>query len=373
MTMRVASVNTEFPPYCGGKGVYALHLSKSLEKMGVETIVFTRGKRYNVWENTEGIRVGRIASFPGFPVSSVYHSHALHKALEQEGPFDLIHVHGPGVPALKVSIPCVYTAHWCYRTAIPHFYRPVRSVSSFLRNIAIPIYNYSEKSSVASCRTHSAVSSSIARELKTHYGLMNVKVMNNGINPGNFKKAAQVYSRPVVLFVGKVTQGKGVTDILAAFSLVRLKVPDAELWLVGVGELAEKIRHMQKTGQARGVRLLGMLDFSEVLDVYRQARIFVLPSYYEGMPNVILEAMASGLPVIGSDVSGIPDLIADGETGYLVPVRNPKILAKRMTDLLLHPEHCIKMGNRGRERVFDKFTWDAVSRSFFHLFQESFS
>jgi glycosyltransferase involved in cell wall biosynthesis len=369
--MKIASVNTEFPPCCGGKGMYGLHLSKALRKFGVETVVFTRGGIRSRQETVDGIRVYRIPALPGPPLSLTYHARILDEAMEREKPFDLIHVHGPGAPLPRLEVPCAYTAHWCYRAAIARFYRPVHSLSSLLRNVSIPAYYRIEKKSIESCRTHSAVSRSVADELAKHYGLANVKVMKNGINPSDFEERSPISDRPVVLFVGKVVEGKGVLDLLDAFSRVRVKIPDAELWIVGAGELVRKIRRLQHSGNAGGIRILGLLPFSDVLGVYRQARVFVLPSYYEGMPNVILEAMASGLPVIGSNVSGIPDLVADGETGYLVPVRKPGILAERMTDLISDKQLCTRMGSKGRERALAEFTWEAVSRSYFNLFQEA--
>ena len=87
----------------------------------------------------------------------------------------------------------------------------------------------------------------------------------------------------------------------------------------------------------------------------------VRPSHLEGMPLTVLEAMASGLPVVATPVGGTPELVRDGETGYLVPVDDPEALAGAISSVLADPAKARDMGRRGRTTVEDGFGWDAVS------------
>jgi glycosyltransferase involved in cell wall biosynthesis len=102
-------------------------------------------------------------------------------------------------------------------------------------------------------------------------------------------------------------------------------------------------------------------------DLYRAADLFVLPAVHDGkgnvdgLPNVILEAMASGLPVVASGISGIPLAVEDGRTGLLVPEKDPKALLSALGRLLANPEEARAMGERGRAKAEAELTWDAVA------------
>jgi glycosyltransferase involved in cell wall biosynthesis len=97
--------------------------------------------------------------------------------------------------------------------------------------------------------------------------------------------------------------------------------------------------------------------------------LLVLPSFTEGMPNVVLEAMAAGVPVVATAVGGTPEAVADGETGWLVPPGNPAELARRIIDVLSDSERQ-SMGRRGRRRVEEQFTFAAQARKYLSLFRD---
>jgi glycosyltransferase involved in cell wall biosynthesis len=109
-------------------------------------------------------------------------------------------------------------------------------------------------------------------------------------------------------------------------------------------------------------------------DLYRAADLFVLPAVHDargnvdGLPNVILEAMASGLPVVASGISGIPLAVVDGETGSLVPERDTAALAGALAALLADPERRRALGRAGRRRAVAELTWDAVARRYRHAY-----
>jgi len=104
-------------------------------------------------------------------------------------------------------------------------------------------------------------------------------------------------------------------------------------------------------------------------DVYRRAEVFVLPSYVEGMPNVVLEAMASGLPVIATDVPGTRDVIEDGVSGYLVPPRDEAVLAERIAFLSGRPDERRRMAATARARA-ETFSWRRIADQYLNLLME---
>lgn len=163
---------------------------------------------------------------------------------------------------------------------------------------------------------------------------------------------------PRLLFIGLEFRRKGGKQLLEAFRALRTDQPDAELWIVGAA-----------TPQAEaepGVRWLGRIDRSTtegdamIGRLYREATAFVLPSLFEPFGIVFLEAMAHGLPCIGTTVGGIPEIIENGHTGYVVPPNNVDALFHAVLDLVGDPTRAKAMGAAGHRRVLGHFTWDRV-------------
>jgi glycosyltransferase involved in cell wall biosynthesis len=130
----------------------------------------------------------------------------------------------------------------------------------------------------------------------------------------------------IVTFVGRIEPQKGVTDLMAAFEIVLARKPTARLVLVGDGVLRDGLGEHALVRQG-AVLLVGPKPLAKVADYIAAADVFTLPSHAEGTPNVVLEALASGRPVVGSRVGGIPDVLADPETGIVVEAKDPKSLA----------------------------------------------
>jgi glycosyltransferase involved in cell wall biosynthesis len=155
-----------------------------------------------------------------------------------------------------------------------------------------------------------------------------------------------------ILFVGKEMKRKGVPTLLEAFEIVRQRLPEARLVLVG-RELAT---------QAQGVEVLGKVtDRDRMRQLYGQASVFVLPALFEPCANVVTEAMAYRLPCIVTNAGGIAELVQDGESGYVIPPRRPDILAERLLDLLGDPEKRRRMGEQGWRRIHEELNWDCVA------------
>jgi glycosyltransferase involved in cell wall biosynthesis len=168
---------------------------------------------------------------------------------------------------------------------------------------------------------------------------------------------------PVVLHVARLVAVKGTQYLLRAFAAVTPRFPDARLVVIGEGPLRRSLERLATTlGIEDRVQFLGALRHSEVLAWMRRAAMLVLPGIrtatgrIEGLGMVLLEAAATGVPVIGSGVGGIPECIVDGQSGFLVPQRDAGALAERMGVLLADPSLRQRMGEEGRllvERRFD--------------------
>jgi glycosyltransferase involved in cell wall biosynthesis len=151
------------------------------------------------------------------------------------------------------------------------------------------------------------------------------------------------------LFVGRLRIRKGVEVLLEAMARFGDGAP---LWIAGDGEHGPALRRQAEAlGLGESVRFLGRVSAGQVRTLLRRARCLVVPSTYEGMPLVILEAMEAGLPVVASAVSGIPEVVVDGETGWLVPAEDPAALAGALAAVLEDPETARHRGEAGRQRL----------------------
>ena len=171
--------------------------------------------------------------------------------------------------------------------------------------------------------------------------------------------------RPYVIFVGRITRQKGVAVLLRAAAMLD---PAAQLVLCAgaadTPELRDEVTslvaglHASRTGV---VWIPEMLPKQEVIQLLSHATVFACPSVYEPLGIVNLEAMACGTAVVASRVGGIPEVVDDGVTGLLVPADDPAPLADALNALLRDPVRAAEMGQVGRERAVDEFSWDAVA------------
>jgi glycosyltransferase involved in cell wall biosynthesis len=161
------------------------------------------------------------------------------------------------------------------------------------------------------------------------------------------------YSRPVALFVGRPFGLKGGPTLVRAWGLVRERLPDAELLLAGPRERAPR-------DLGPGISWLGRVTRAQLEELYARASVFVLPTMYDAWGHVFIEAMGYGLPCIGTDCCAMPEIIADGVSGRLVPRGEPEPLAAALVELLGNPARAAEMGALAHARVLERMTWGHV-------------
>lgn len=147
---------------------------------------------------------------------------------------------------------------------------------------------------------------------------------------------------------------------IRAFSLVHRQYPDATLTIAGSGPLADALRELAaQLGVAGAVIFTGRLDRDAMAEAYRQADIAINPSLVDNMPNSVLEALASGIPVVSTDVGGVPFIVNDGQTALLVPPHAPEAMAQAMLRLIDDPALAEKLVDNGLAEV-ENYTWQRV-------------
>jgi phosphatidylinositol alpha-1,6-mannosyltransferase len=198
----------------------------------------------------------------------------------------------------------------------------------------------------------------------THYGTDPVRFQRRDATA--LRERLGLGTRPVLLTIARLVSRKGIDTVLAALPKVLAAHPDAVYVVAGDGPDADPLRaRARQLGVERAVRFAGVVRDEELSHWYSLADVFVMPSRsdppdVEGFGIVFLEAAACERPVVAARAGGIPDAVAHGVTGVLVPPGDTPALAAELSALLSDPARCAELGRRGRERVVSDFTWDRV-------------
>jgi glycosyltransferase involved in cell wall biosynthesis len=196
-------------------------------------------------------------------------------------------------------------------------------------------------------------------------------VIPNPISPGLLAQALSDESSvvghrsPVVLYTGRIEHRKGTLPLLRSIPRVAEVFPEIQYVIVGGQHTSIDDRTLNKVMSedniGNHVRRTGYVPWQQLLDWYRRASVFVMPSYYEVFGISVIEAMAFGLPVVATTAGGLPEVVEDGVTGILVPPGDSRALADAIMRLLHDPSLRRRMGEAGRERVLAEFTVDRVA------------
>ncbi len=209
-------------------------------------------------------------------------------------------------------------------------------------------------------------------------GISKTMVIYNGVDVEKFRprdklKLRKLLNLPtnkkIIIFVGWLIPRKGVNYLIAAIPDVIKKYPAAHFLLIGDGmmrnELEKQILDLNVENQTW---LLGTKKPEDVPLWLGAADILILPSIAEGMPNIVLEAMASAVPVVATRISGTPELLKDGFNGYLIDPKNSAQIAEKINKILARPQDIEKLGKNGRNLLFEKgLTWDNSAKRYLDL------
>ena len=173
---------------------------------------------------------------------------------------------------------------------------------------------------------------------------------------------------PLVLFAGRLAQQKRVDDLLKALDLLQHVQPDIRTLIAGDGPLRDQLEEIAKVYHLGSrIRFLGHRE--DVPKLLAAADVIVLPSVYEGLPNVILEAMRFRKPVVATAAPGTTEAVIDGQTGLLVPVGDPMRLARAIRDVVRDPVLARRLGETGRAYVESHFRADVMVTQFGDLYE----
>lgn len=387
--MKVLTLTREYPPNVyGGAGVHVEHLTGELAKiMDVEVRCF--GEQTGSSPTVRGIAPWTEALEGADPVlARVLDPLSVDLAMAAlPTDADVVHCHTWYSMMAGLWCKLLYGAPLVVTT---HSLEPMRPWKEEQLGRGYRLSSWIEKTAVEAADAVVAVSEGTRREVLECYDLdpAKVHVIYNGIDPDVFRHEdpAPVLSRygvppdrPFLLFVGRITRQKGVVHLVRA---LRKVTPDLNAVLcAGAPDTPEIAAEMEQAVSSLQDERSGVLWIREQVPVpdlvrlYSGAALFVCPSIYEPFGIINLEAMATGCPVVATRVGGIPEVVVDGETGALVPfesrgapdfeAREPERLASDLADainrLAADGEARDRMGETGRRRVEEMFTWKRIA------------
>ena len=227
-----------------------------------------------------------------------------------------------------------------------------------------------------------AVSRKLAEETaEMSAGAVPVAVVYNGVDTRLFApcadkaEARHALGLPVdgqlVLAVGSLGPEKGMVELIQAFGRLAQGRPEVRLAVLGGGPLRADLEALgARLGGGERVHLPGVVSNARVAAYMAAADLLVHPSHAEGLPNVVLEAMAAGLPVVATSVGGIPEVVVPDETGCLCEARDAGALERHLRRILDDPARAMEMGRAGRARVVARHGWDANARAHMDIYRE---
>jgi glycosyltransferase involved in cell wall biosynthesis len=377
--MRVLLLNYEFPPLGGGAGVATQALARGLASRGVTVDVITAGERDEcraevLWDGhaaEEGLltvyrvkcsRTGVHEAGMAGAASYLRNALPLVRARMRDEHYDIVHVFfslptGAMLPFLSLGDTPVMVS---LRGSDVPGYDPHHRTLERTHRMLLPLTRWIWRRATRVV----AVCESLGRlALRTDPGLR-YSVIPNGVDLNRFRPSARGRSRHGgkirCLAVARLVERKGIGDLIEA--LAALERGRFELEILGSGPDERRLRDLaRRLGVEREVIFAGSVSRSEIAARYREADIFTLASWEEAFGNVFAEAMASGLPIVGSSVGGLPELVEHGKNGFLVPPREPRALAAAIRLLADNPDLRAEIGRRNRAHAEANLSWARVT------------
>lgn len=181
-------------------------------------------------------------------------------------------------------------------------------------------------------------------------------IIHCGVTPSQFSQVQQIGEGTRLLFVGRLAAVKGLPMLLESVKRIKQTRPNIKLTVVGDGPDRQMLEAQTADwGLSEQVEFVGYQSQAAVREYLQQTDAFVLPSFAEGVPVVLMEAMMSGVPVVATQIAGVSELVTDGESGFLVPPSNVEILCDRIQTLLADGSLRQRLGTNGATKVRQDF------------------
>lgn len=360
--MKIIQVSSYFYPHTGGSEWYCYQLSKHLAERGHEVHIFTSRLDKNIlaMEERDGFYIHRYYC-PRIIMNANPATFIMHDLIRAKA--DIIHAHSyvfltSNQVALSQKfndVPFLLHLH-----GITVCSTPLNNASTnLLFQIKNRIYDRTiGKWTVQAASKVASVSKLDIELAKKLWSLDNNKLdwLPNAIDINSFNGNNNNDNLNVV-FIGRLETWKGVHTFIEVASTILEERDDVTFTVVGDGSLRN---YVENNGYSGRIKVLGRVPHNQIPKILSNASILALPSYMEGLPTVCIEALASEIPVVASDVGGTSEIVIEKETGFLAPPGNTKIFVNRIMTLLDDKNLRKRMGRNGRKLIEKYYTWEKV-------------
>ncbi|MDO8676323.1 MAG: glycosyltransferase [Candidatus Azambacteria bacterium] len=367
--MKILIATDTYYPNVNGAAYFAYRLANALAKRGHNVFVTCPSQIFkNTVSNNNGVTVYGIRSvhipvYQNFRISPLVISTKTIQRLFKEISPDVVHIQnhfmigkGVAITAKKLGIPVMGTNHFMPENLVHYFHLP-KMIENWLKN-----FGWKQCIKVFEQLDYVTTPTKTAAELLKKAGFgKNITPVSCGIdleifspkNNGLYLKKTYAIpaDKPVMLYVGRLDKEKKIEVILRALPDILLKT-DVHFVLAGVGKKKQNLETLaEKLGVKKSITFTGFIPDKDFQNIYRIADIFVIASIAELQSIVTMEAMASGLPVVAVNAMALPELVRDGENGYLFPDGDSKILAEKVLAVLLDQNLKEQMSKKSLEII----------------------
>jgi len=396
--VKVCFLSPEYLPLSGGTGAYVYYLSNELMKLGNSASIVTGYNESRDVKINDQHRIFFIKSLKAPVVKSFLFAAAASRKLNKlrsSFPVDIAHVNLPLIPSFAVPSgfgrTLISTVHSTWKGEAEAIrgepYSRLNSNEKFMVSFNWFLRFFEERMLERSNRII-AVSDFTRRELLQYYKVKEAKirVIHNGVDVEKFKPAtdklkakAELGFNPedkAILSVGRLYARKGLFTLIESMALVTRKFRNAKFIIAGKGlsnEMKKLVSYATKLGVEDNIVFTGYFPDKKLPRLYQAADIFAFSTFYENLPFAVLEALSTGLPVVTTNVGGIPEMIDSGKNGFLVEPANSRALADRILFYLEHPAVASEMGFLARETIENHFDWRLIVKKVVKVYDEALS
>jgi len=398
MVRKVCFISPEYWPLSGGTGAYVYYLSNELMKNGYKICVVTGSNQaidiqVNPNLNVFFLKIPKTPIVKSFLLAGA--SYRKLNSVRDTANVDITHAQLPLTPNFAVppnfgkALVCTVHSTWKGEAEAIRGepYSRLNANEKFLVSFNWFLRIFEEKM-LARAKKIIAVSHFTKWELTSYYKIpeSKIRVIHNGVDVNKFKPV--VDKRKVkeelgfnpddlaIVSVGRLYARKGLFTLIESMSTVIKRFPSAKFIISGKGqsdEMHKLIAHADKLGVKNNIIFTGYYPDKKLPKLYQAADVFAFSTFYEHHPFAVLEALATGLPVVTTTVGGIPETIESGKNGFLVEPFNPRQFSEKILYLLEHPAFAKEMGALARKTIVEQYDWRIVVKDAMKVYDEALS
>jgi len=399
MPHKVCFISPEYWPLSGGTGAYVYYLSNELIKNGYRIQIVTGSNQtqdiqVNSQLNVSFLKIPKIPIVKSFMLAAAS-SRKLSSIRSTAANVDITHPQLPLTPNFAVppsfgkALVCTVHSTWKGEAEAIRGepYSRLNANEKFLVSFNW-FLRFFEEGMLKRARKIIAVSRFTKWELTNYYKIpeSKIRVIHNGVNVNKFKPAVDKRKVKIelgfnpddlaIVSVGRLYARKGLFTLIESMVAVVKRFPTAKFVISGKGqsdEMHKLTAYAERLGVKNNIVFTGYYPDKKLPKLYQAADVFAFSTFYEHHPFAVLEALATGLPVVTTTVGGIPETIESGKNGFLVEPFHPRQFSEKILYLLEHPAFAAEMGAKARKTIVEEYDWRIVVKDAMKVYDEALS